>query len=384
MAIKLADTARPNNYVDTEHPGTFPVAYAEDVWFADGTRLSEKTFDGQSVQKEELPLASATEEGNIYQYIGVNGTYTNGYFYKCVEDSGSYSWVNIQVQDAGAETIVDVNSVPVSGISNVIYRTTDLSGDASYYAGNETASNTDQLAKYSDIQIIQVETLETANSTLEGTIVQYIGATGNGLYNGYFYKCVEVETSQYEWVAWNVQEDNAVPHWSGTRAEYEAIKDTLETGTYVSITDDYDEGLEVVDVIEENNMNPVTSNAVATVAKMCKCVSVGSLPDKVIPTTGTVITQLTLPKGKWMVFGQLHTNGFSTANQLLTLAISVNGSAASGETVDQKVQAPGYWVFVHGMLLFEPTTEVTVKLVAVATEQITGVVKAEMIAIPVE
>ena len=44
MAIKLADTARPNNYVDQEHLGTYPVAYAEDIWFSDGTRLSEKTF----------------------------------------------------------------------------------------------------------------------------------------------------------------------------------------------------------------------------------------------------------------------------------------------------------------------------------------------------
>lgn len=95
MAIRLADTARPNNYVDAEHPGTFPVAYAEDVWFDDGTRLSEKTFDGQSIQKEELPLASEAEEGNIYQYVGETGTYTKGYFYECVSDDEStptYSW----------------------------------------------------------------------------------------------------------------------------------------------------------------------------------------------------------------------------------------------------------------------------------------------------
>ena len=30
MAIKLVDTARPNNHVDNEHLGTFPVVYAED------------------------------------------------------------------------------------------------------------------------------------------------------------------------------------------------------------------------------------------------------------------------------------------------------------------------------------------------------------------
>lgn len=103
MAIKLADTARPNNYVDAEHPGTFPVAYAEDVWFEDGTRLSEKSFDGQSIQVTELPLASADELGNIYQYVGTNGTYINGFFYECVYSNGGYAWQEKQVSKAGAE-----------------------------------------------------------------------------------------------------------------------------------------------------------------------------------------------------------------------------------------------------------------------------------------
>ena len=112
MAIKLADTARPNNYVDAEHLGTYPVAYAEDVWFADGTRLSEKTFDGQSIQKEELPLASANEVGNIYQYTGTTGTYKNGFFYRCVSDgepSPTYSWEEIKYID---KPVVYSDTVP--------------------------------------------------------------------------------------------------------------------------------------------------------------------------------------------------------------------------------------------------------------------------------
>ena len=99
MAIKLADTARPNNYVDSEHLGTYPVAYAEDVWFADGTRLSEKDFSGGDIQKTELPLASEDELGNIYQFIGVTGTYINGYWYKCIEtpdsDPTTYEWEQV-------------------------------------------------------------------------------------------------------------------------------------------------------------------------------------------------------------------------------------------------------------------------------------------------
>lgn len=99
MAIRLADTARPNNYVDAENLGTFPVAYAEDVWFADGTRLSEKTFGGSDIQVKELPLASEDELGNIYQYIGADGTYRHGCFYECVENSGEYSWHFLNVVD---------------------------------------------------------------------------------------------------------------------------------------------------------------------------------------------------------------------------------------------------------------------------------------------
>ena len=120
MAVKLADTARPNNYVDSEHLGTFPVAYAEDVWFADGTRLSEKTFDGQSIQKEELPLASADELGNIYQYTGESGTYTKGYFYECVQSNGTYNWNQLEVSPNTAVEYVE--ELPTAGnIKDLIY-----------------------------------------------------------------------------------------------------------------------------------------------------------------------------------------------------------------------------------------------------------------------
>ena len=124
MAIKLADTARPNNYVDAEHLGTYPVAYAEDVWFADGTRLSEKTFDGQSIQVTELPLASATELGKIYQYIGEDGTYKHGYFYECIEDDGAYSWEEKTISTD--YPIKEVDNLPIGdNIENYIYSKRD-------------------------------------------------------------------------------------------------------------------------------------------------------------------------------------------------------------------------------------------------------------------
>lgn len=109
----------------------------------------------------------------------------------------------------------------------------------------------------------QVSIMPTATADNSGAIVQFVGTTTANYINGRFYRCVSdgASTPTYAWE--EVDFGDSTPHWSGTRAEYEAIKDTLEAGTYVSITDDYDDGLEVVDVIEDGNMNPVTSNAVA-------------------------------------------------------------------------------------------------------------------------
>ena len=58
---------------------------------------------GQSIQIDVLPLPTATELGKIYQYIGpTTATYTNGYFYKCLDNSGTYEWQQINVQPGGS------------------------------------------------------------------------------------------------------------------------------------------------------------------------------------------------------------------------------------------------------------------------------------------
>lgn len=51
-------------------------------------------------------------------------------------------------------------------------------------------------------------------------------------------------------------------HWTGTHAEYEAQKDIIPAYAILHFTDDYDDSAGVVDKIEDNNMNGVTSNAV--------------------------------------------------------------------------------------------------------------------------
>lgn len=65
----------------------------ESSWVLDGGS------GGQTIQYDELPAASSSLEGKIYQYTGAtNLLYTNGYFYECVNDGGTYKWVQTNVQ----------------------------------------------------------------------------------------------------------------------------------------------------------------------------------------------------------------------------------------------------------------------------------------------
>lgn len=61
--------------------------------------LSNITVESQTIQMDEMPLASAGTVGKVYQYIGdTSADFKHGYFYECVEDDGSYSWVQTDAQ----------------------------------------------------------------------------------------------------------------------------------------------------------------------------------------------------------------------------------------------------------------------------------------------
>ena len=55
---------------------------------------------GGGIQTDELPTASADNEGLILQYTGetVANSYTHGFFYECVKSGSSYVWQQINVQ----------------------------------------------------------------------------------------------------------------------------------------------------------------------------------------------------------------------------------------------------------------------------------------------
>ena len=53
------------------------------------------------MQYSTMPVAGATYANKIVQFTGITDVYTNGYFYKCVENNGTYSWEQTNVQPDG-------------------------------------------------------------------------------------------------------------------------------------------------------------------------------------------------------------------------------------------------------------------------------------------
>lgn len=73
--------------------------------------LSSLRVEGQTIQTNEMPLASAGEVGKVYQYIGTTTEdYKKGHFYECKEDSNTYTWEELpQGPDISEGTGIDID-----------------------------------------------------------------------------------------------------------------------------------------------------------------------------------------------------------------------------------------------------------------------------------
>lgn len=98
-------------------------------------------------------------------------------------------------------------------------------------------------------------------------------------------------------------------HWTGTHAEYEAVKDTIPAYAILHFTDDYDDSVGVVDKIENNNMNGVTSNAVYDAlapigthvnGRFSAFSTIGQHDTNLVLTEGTWLVIMTLLTGQWL------------------------------------------------------------------------------------
>lgn len=87
------------------------------VSIATQTELNKK----QNIfQYDTMPTASSTNEGEIVQFTGLTtqGGYTNGFFYKCVDNNGTYEWQQTSTQPTGSMTLSGLDDVVVTQPTN--------------------------------------------------------------------------------------------------------------------------------------------------------------------------------------------------------------------------------------------------------------------------
>ena len=138
MPVRIADYMRQQNDLDT-----FPVAYGKDIWLDKNKGSGTPNYasiqsmldndelggGGSAIQVETMPVASESELGKIYQYVGENGTYKKGYLYECVylvQLSTNYQWKEVG-HFRFNHVVYNSNTPP----ANTDY----TSGDIVYYTG---------------------------------------------------------------------------------------------------------------------------------------------------------------------------------------------------------------------------------------------------------
>lgn len=132
---------------------------------ADYHPATKKYVDDNVPQKSSMPAANSSNVGKIIQYKGTTtSSYTNGYFYKCVNNGGTYSWTNINVQDGGSGGSTDVQ---INGTSIVSSDVANIITEGTYNASTNkiaTMSDVNALITYSTTDISEGDPL--ASGTL--------------------------------------------------------------------------------------------------------------------------------------------------------------------------------------------------------------------------
>lgn len=180
------------------------------------------------IEAETMPTPSVDIEGTIIQYKGTTtASFTHGYFYECVESTstpGTYEWVRIDVQPAGAVAAEDVSyDNTTSGMV-----ATDVQDAIDEIDGSIDTINTTITNIQSDItdikNIVEVTTMNAPSEDNEGSIVQYKWATNANFTHGYFYECVSdgQTPATYSWVRIDVQPSGQENVFI-TRADYDLL-----------------------------------------------------------------------------------------------------------------------------------------------------------------
>ena len=87
-----------------------------------------------SPQVSVLPTPSEDYEGTILQYIGTDGTYSNGFFYKCELDGLQYKWKKIALDIPPVDSGNVYTDLELSGQDMSVSKGTDYT----FWVENET------------------------------------------------------------------------------------------------------------------------------------------------------------------------------------------------------------------------------------------------------
>lgn len=129
-------------------------------------------------QFTNMPVASQSNYGFVYQYIGNAGTYEPNMFYRCVYNTyaGEYRWEEV-----------------------IFHATVTVDSELSSTSTNPVQNKVVKEALDAKQDIMQFSTMPSAQDNL-GKIVQYTGATTATYQNGCFYKAVYDSTNDtYVW-----------------------------------------------------------------------------------------------------------------------------------------------------------------------------------------
>ena len=215
-------------------------------------------------QYDTMPTPSASNEGQILQYIGTTtSSYTNGYFYQCINDGGIYKWVEKSVQDSytkgqigSLSDLPDTSKNVIENIANIKLSVDQLSASKLSISDidNELSDVSENPVQNKVIKLtrdqlrgsildkldekedkFRYSIMPTASVDYLNKIVEYIGITDSTYTNGYFYQC-RFDGTNYSCVQKNIQPSSGGTGGDGVVDGYYNSTDNLfyEESTFIN------------------------------------------------------------------------------------------------------------------------------------------------------
>lgn len=258
----------------------FPTALSNNPVASGGVYTAIAQMQPQ-FQFANMPTASSTNLGFVYQYTGVTGTYTQNMFYRCVYDDvlGEYKW-----EEVIFHATVTVDSA-ISGTST-----------------NPVQNKVIKEALDTKQDIMQYSTMPSAQDNL-GKIVQYIGTNTSNYTNGYFYKAIyDSESDVYLWTVIKFSADMLVDN---------ALSTTSENPVQNKVITAKINGIEAVIPSEASDTNQLVDRDSLGTASQKNFTPYVSPDNTDVPLSSSVYSAITSA-----VYGAYHPSGSKTIAEL--------------------------------------------------------------------